>query len=45
MISKALIIKACENWIEDHENEPLVLSYTAVKELYEILTQEKEYKK
>lgn len=42
-MDKDTIIRACENWVKNHQGEDLLLTYSSVVELLEIL-KEKPHK-
>ena len=38
-MDKETIIKACENWVNNHEHENFLLTYSSVVELLAVLTE------
>jgi hypothetical protein len=44
MTTKAIIIQALENWLEDHQGESLCLAFESVQDLYDVITSEGENK-
>ena len=42
MIDREIIIKGCENWVNNHKGEDLLITYSSVVELLELLKEQKE---
>ena len=39
-MNKETIIKGCENWVNNHKDEDLLLSYSSVVELLDVLKEQ-----
>ena len=42
MMDREMIIKGCENWVNNHKGEDLLITYSSVVELLELLKEQKE---
>ena len=41
-MDKETIIKGCENWVNNHKDKNLLLTYSAVVELLDVLKEQEE---
>ena len=42
MMDREIVIKGCENWVNNHKGEDLLITYSSVVELLELLKEQKE---
>ena len=42
MMDREMIIKGCEYWVNNHKGEDLLITYSSVVELLELLKEQKE---
>ena len=42
MMDREIVIKGCENWVNNHKGEDLLITYSSVIELLELLKEQKE---